>query len=73
MRQALARHRRFFFTVVLVAVAGGAAFALNQRAAATETFSCYRKTDCRCFFYTYCTDWPFGDPCQSSNDCEWPF
>ena len=73
MRHAMAKHRRFFLGVVLAAVAGGAALALNQRAGATEAFSCYRKTDCRCFGNIYCTDWPYGSPCQSSNDCELPF
>lgn len=26
--------------------------------------------DCRCFSSAYCTEWPTGDTCKTSGDCD---
>ncbi len=69
MREALTTHRWFLLVAVIVTAAIGTALAVTQRAYATNSYSCWRKSDCRCFGGSYCTDWPVGQPCKSTNDC----
>jgi hypothetical protein len=40
-----------------------------RRAAAQEFDACLPGEECRCFSPSYCTDWPIGATCGSSNDC----
>lgn len=40
-----------------------------RQAAAQEFDACLPGEECRCFSPDYCTDWPIGATCSSSNDC----
>ena len=37
-----------------------------------ELFACPMGHTCHCFSTSYCTDWPTGASCTSTNDCNKP-
>lgn len=60
--------RRLRLLAFALATIVGAGFALTQQLQASGE-RCWRSGDCSCFG-SYCTDWPIGDSCRHSGECE---
>lgn len=69
MKRASVSRGAWLVAAVLSAVVGALA-SRTQSAEASMMFSCVTPPPegCHCF-PSYCTDWPIGDPCSSTNDC----
>lgn len=61
--------RRLRLIALVLATMVGAGFALTQHLQASGD-RCWQTGDCSCFSDSYCTDWPIGDSCEYSWECD---